>query len=176
MRYVYVFFISWYSSLLMRSNLFVSSSLKDQLCFFYLWNRLDGSFTFIFINNDAFPWSNRCIQLPFEVTRPHTIIKLSFPFVHWFCSGIKAMMRFLWEQPGQLKQIEWPSVKSTVRTVTCQCCFIVLQDMFLKLHFKRFWKFFFLVPLQFAAAYHCVIQNICIFSKTPFFQVYGILC
>lgn len=31
------------------------------------------------------------------------------------CSGIKGALQFLWTQPGQMKYIEWPSVKSTVR-------------------------------------------------------------
>ncbi|XP_020526084.1 uncharacterized protein LOC18439218 isoform X1 [Amborella trichopoda] len=33
-------------------------------------------------------------------------------------SGLKSLLMFLLEQPGQLKYIEWPSFKSTLKTAT----------------------------------------------------------
>lgn len=51
-------------------------------------------------------------------------------FKSWL-SGIKAMMRFLWEQPGQLKQIEWPSVKSTVKMALLTLVVVMFLMVFL---------------------------------------------
>lgn len=46
-------------------------------------------------------------------------------------SGIKATLQFLWKQPGQIKYIEWPSVKSTVKMALLTLVVVMFLMVFL---------------------------------------------
>eukprot|EP01018_Ginkgo_biloba_P007074 Gb_22317 [translate_table: standard] len=52
------------------------------------------------------------------------------PFWLWLVkellSGLKSALLFLWEQPGQLKYIEWPSFQSTLKTATLTLLLVIL--------------------------------------------------
>lgn len=57
------------------------------------------------------------------------------PFLLWlgkeFLRDFKSALLFLWEQPGQLKYIEWPSFQSTLKTATLTLLLVMLLIIFL---------------------------------------------
>jgi len=46
-------------------------------------------------------------------------------------SPIKGVFQFLWEQPGQIKEIEWPSLEITVKTALLTLVVVILLMVFL---------------------------------------------
>jgi len=57
------------------------------------------------------------------------------PFLLWLGKELlrdsKSALLFLWEQPGQLKYIEWPSFQSTLKTATLTLLLVMLLIIFL---------------------------------------------
>lgn len=57
------------------------------------------------------------------------------PFLLWLPKELlrdfKSALLFLWEQPGQLKYIEWPSFQSTLKTATLTLLLVMLLIIFL---------------------------------------------
>ncbi|XP_057816264.1 uncharacterized protein LOC131029690 [Cryptomeria japonica] len=47
-----------------------------------------------------------------------------------FLRDIKWALLFLWEQPGELRHIEWPSLQSTLKTTTLTVLLVILLVIF----------------------------------------------